>query len=330
MKDNSTEAGRISDRLIVYLRDQLKNPKIEYREPLMKLQGGYETSIYRFQLEGIGGDLSQHLVLRLYPQFYGTQNAIWESTVQNVLAGERYPVARVHQLCTDMNVLGGAFFIMDYIPGQPLMFAATEKVPELMGKIHATLHLIDPRPLIESFETQGVDHYEYSFNSRVNWLKNKAQKYPWIAKAVNWFVDNKPPEPALLSVCHGDFHALNILVNEGQVTGVLDWPGFAIADPVFDVANTLVLITIPSKYLIASMEGFSSVNWDLAAELYLSAYQAQRDLDLTNMDYYRVRRCLMGLIQGVEGQKIWQHPLIVADLVGYIEKITGILIEMPT
>ncbi len=51
------------------------------------------------------------------------------------------------------------------------------------------------------------------------------------------------------SICHGDFHPLNILVKEGQVTAVLDWPGFSIADPVLDVAYTVVLLTIPAKHL---------------------------------------------------------------------------------
>jgi len=142
-------------------------------------------------------------------------------------------------------------------------------------------------------------------------------------------MENRRPEPEHPAVCHGDFHALNILVHDGKVSGVLDWPGFAIADPVFDIANTIVLTTIPAKHLSASMEGFSSVDWDLAAELYLSAYRTRKKLDSTNLDYYRVRRCVMALIQGFEGQKVWQHPMIVRDLVGYILKTTSIQITLP-
>jgi aminoglycoside phosphotransferase (APT) family kinase protein len=110
---------------------------------------------------------------------------------------------------------------------------------------------------------------------------------------------------------------------------VLDWPGFAIADPVFDVANSIVLITIPSKHLAAPMGDFSPVDWDLMADLYLAAYRAHRSLDDTNLAYYRVRRCVMALVQGFEGQKVWQHPLIVRDLLAYILDITGIQIPVP-
>jgi hypothetical protein len=64
-------------------------------------------------------------------------------------------------------------------------------------------------------------------------------------------------------------------------------------------------------------------------ELYLAAYRRHRPLDSSNLDYYGVRRCVMSLVQGVEGQKVWQHPLIVKDLRAYILDITGIQITIP-
>ncbi|MBI9045500.1 MAG: hypothetical protein JEZ06_13500 [Anaerolineaceae bacterium] len=73
----------------------------------------------------------------------------------------------------------------------------------------------------------------------------------------------------------------------------------------------------------------SAFDWNLAAEQYLSAYQQIKELDQTNLDYYRVRRCLLALLEGVDGHKVWQHPLIVQDLIEYIQKITGLQIELP-
>ena len=103
----------LSDKLISYLRATLGNSALDFAAPLTRLQGGYEMSSYRFGLDGAPEELSRPLVLRLYPQFYGTGSAIWESTVQNGLAGQGYPVPQAHIVCTDMSVLGGAFFIMD-------------------------------------------------------------------------------------------------------------------------------------------------------------------------------------------------------------------------
>ena len=327
--ENVQEVNVLSAKLISYLRAKLGNPALDFASPLTRLQGGYETSTYRLELDGATDELSGPLVLRLYPQFYGTRSAIWESTVQDILAGEGYPVAQVHVICTDMSILGGAFFIMDHLPGQPLVAAPRENVPGLLGKTHAELHDIDPGPLIKTLDDKGIAEYDYRLTSRFDWLRDRADKLPWIRQGVNWLLDNRPPEPQRLAVCHGDFHALNILYADGKITGVLDWGGFAFADPVFDVANSIVLITISGKHLAASMGDFSSVDWDLVADLYLAAYRTHRSLDDTNLGYYRVRRCVMSLVQGVEGQKVWQHPLIVRDLLLTIHDVTGIAIEMP-
>jgi aminoglycoside phosphotransferase (APT) family kinase protein len=323
------DTAHISAKLIAYLRDELKNPEVDYAENLERLQGGYETAIYRFRLSGVQKEVSQSMVLRLYPKFYGIHNAIWESKVQNVLAQAGYPVARVHFVCTDMNILGGAFFIMDYIPGQTLMSARPDKVVEILGKTHAALHKIDPMGLIAGLKQAGIHDYVYGLDAHYNNLRERTKNLPWIQVGVKWLIDQRPPASDQPCVCHGDFHPLNILIKGGEVTGVLDWAGFVIADPAFDVANTLVLMTIPVKHLVDLPGDVSVVDWDLAAERYLSAYQQIKELDHTHLIYYRVRRCLLALLEGFEGQEVWQQPLIVRDLVNYIQITTGIHIELP-
>jgi aminoglycoside phosphotransferase (APT) family kinase protein len=319
----------LTDKFISYLRVKLENPNIDLASPLVRLQGGFETATYRFELENVPDELSRPLVLRLYPDFYGTKNAIWESTVQNLLFENGYPVAQSHLVCTDIFVLGGAFFIMDYLPGKILAAAPRDSVPDLLGRIHAELHNIDPTPLVDVLMNKGIPENEYRTTRRFDWIHDKAEQLPWFRQAANWLLEYRPPEPERLSVCHGDFHPFNLLYEGGEVTGVLDWPGFAIGDPVFDIANTIVIITISAKHLAGSMGDFSSIDWDLMADLYLDAYRDHRFMDETNLDYYRARRCMLALVQGVEGQQVWQHPLIVQDLLAYIFDITGIQISMP-
>jgi aminoglycoside phosphotransferase (APT) family kinase protein len=323
------DTAQISSKLIAYLRDELKNPDVDYAENLERLQGGYETAIYRFRLSDVKKEVSQRMVLRLYTKFYGIHNAIWESKVQNVLAQAGYPVARVHFVCTDMNILGGAFFIMDYIPGQPLMFARPETVVEILGKTHAALHKIDPMGIIARLKEVGINDYVYGLDSRFNNLRERTKNLPWIQVGVKWLIDQRPPESDQACVCHGDFHPLNILIKGGEIIGILDWAGFVIADPAFDVANTLVLMTIPVKHLVDLPGDVSVIDWDLAAERYLSVYQQIKKLDHTNLIYYRVRRCLLALLEGFEGQEVWQQPLIVRDLINYIQITTGIHIKLP-
>jgi aminoglycoside phosphotransferase (APT) family kinase protein len=192
------DTNEISDHLISYIRTDLKDA--EYGSGLEQLQGGYETATYRFRLKGVGDELSRHLVLRLYPPSYGTRNAIWESTVQNALAAEGFPVAKVHFACTDMTFLGGAFIVMDYIPGQQLLHASPQKMPEVLGETHAALHLIDPGPLIKTLKEKGIDEYEFGLDSRYDWLKTIAGELPWMSDGVSWLIDNRPPETERLAI----------------------------------------------------------------------------------------------------------------------------------
>lgn len=312
------------------MRNKLNNPLIDYESHPTQLQGGFETHIYRFQLKNAYKEYSNPLILRLYPKFYGSGNAVWESGIQNVLAAQGYPVAKAHLVCMDMFILGGAFFIMDFMPGQPLVSLPMEAVPHILGSTHATLHKIDPDTIIKSLVAHGIDESALRLSNRFGWLQEKANQFPWLKAAINWLIENRPPEPEQLSICHGDFHPLNILVQDGSVTGVLDWPGFLIGDPVLDIANTIVLSKIPFKYLAPTLGlDVSAINFETFIEAYLDAYQMEHALDQSHLAYYRVRRCVNAFIQGAEGQVVWQHPLIAQDLLAYIRSVTDIQITMP-
>ena len=324
------EGDQIAGRLIEYLRKKVGDPTLDYGSPLTQLRGGFETETYRFTLSGVREELSGPLVLRLYPPFYSGGRAVWESTVQNVLVDQGYPSAKVHFLCGDVSLLDGVFFIMDFLPGKPMIVAPMETIPQLLGETHAALHSIDPAPLLRALSEQGIDPSTCRPDKRSDWLKERAEKNPWIREGVDWLSKNRPPEPEHLAVCHGDFHPLNILVQDGKVTGVLDWPGLLVADPALDVAYTLVLMTVPLKHLSATLDPqLSSVDWDRSAQRYLHAYDTKKPLDRTHLDYYRARRCINALVEGVEGHEVWQHPPVVQDLVSVVRAITGLWITIP-
>ncbi len=331
MAQSSEKNDQISGKLLAYLIEELNDSSIAYDDPPVRLQGGYETATYRFKLQTVHEGLTKSLVLRLYPEAYGPENAVWESTIQNALAKEGYPVAKAHFLCKDKSILGGAFFIMDYLAGKPMITAPFETIPEILGKAHAALHSIDPEPLIKSLIKQGVDEYHFRLNNRFDYLQNTKKELPWICDGIDWLMRKRPPEPPRLAICHGDFHPLNILIQDGNVTGVLDWPGFLITDPALDIANSILLMTVPFKHLASSLLGldFESVDWEMGAQQYLDAYQTEIPFDGTNVEYYRVRRSIHALIEGFRGHQVWHQPLIVRDLIGFIYQATDIRISIP-
>lgn len=201
-----------------------------------------------------------------------------------------------------------------------MMTAPFETIPGMMGATHAHLHSIDPEPIVRTLGERGFEECRYRLSGRFDGLQDRARRHPWLCEGVDWLLENRPPEPTRLAICHGDFHPLNILVKDGRVTGVLDWPGFVVADPVLDIANTVTLTAISAKHLLR-LEA-----WEIAVEMYLDAYQAQRPLDLQDLDYYRARRCIIALADGAGGHQVWQHPGIVQDLIATTHELTGIRI----
>jgi len=326
IQPNEKNPAEISDKLIAYLRDELRDSKLDYDSPLTQIQEGFETFIYRFRLKNVKEELNQRLVLRLYPEYYGPEKAVWESSIPNSLADEGYPVPRAHIICTDKSILGGAFFIMEFLSGKPMM-TASKNVPELLGKVHIALHRIDPKPVIKALKKQGFKKNQYLFKKTLDNDLNTAKnsELPWVLDIAEWLIKKRPPEPKSLVICHGDFHPFNILIQEGKITGVLDWGGTLIADPAMDIANTIKLITIFSKYLPLGSE-YESVDWEKLSRLYLDAYRAQIPLDDTTLDYYGVVRSLRSLLEGVGGNQVLRHPPLVKDLLEFIHKITGIRI----
>ncbi|MGH2550867.1 MAG: phosphotransferase family protein [Thermomicrobiales bacterium] len=92
-----------------------------------------------------------------------------------------------------------------------------------------------------------------------------------------------PPDAVGQQLLHCDFHPLNVLVNDGQVSGVIDWSNAASGDPRLDVARTwaileLVEITFPnldqksSRFVLSEF----SRGW---REAYEEA-RGRRDLDI--------------------------------------------------
>jgi aminoglycoside phosphotransferase (APT) family kinase protein len=313
----------MSDNLLAYLRVELNDAGVSYCVRPTSLQGGYETQMFRFQLDNAPEELSGPLVLRVFPAYQGPERAIWECAVQNSLADQGYPAPQVYFAGTDAKLLGGPFVVMQFLPGETMLAAAPEKTPVLLGAAHATLHNLQVEPLIEALRSRGVEEQRLRFSRRLAWLSGRVAVHPWLAEAVQWLGDNRPPEPDQLSICHGDFHPLNILVDGDKVSAVLDWPGFSIADPAMDVAFTVVLLSIASSVLLPIE------NLDAMLACYYAAYDSVRPLDLEHLDYYRMVRCVMALVEGAEGQEVWTRPAVVLRLTEWIQEGAGIRVAVP-
>jgi aminoglycoside phosphotransferase (APT) family kinase protein len=318
--------SQIAERLLQYLRTELNNPEIEYGESITRLEGGFDTFIFKFQLSGIQKELSAPLVLRLFPEYREPEAAVGESELQNELAISGFPVPRVHFTCADKTILGGAFFIMDFVEGEDMLTAAAESFPEKLGELHASLHQIDVKPLLEEKGISEQEIQEMGLDGTFHWLNETAQNdYTWLGEVVAWLLKNRSPEPKRLSICHGDFHPMNILMKDGKVAGVIDWSGFKIADQVSDLANSINLVAIHGEQLLLLPQP-EIVN---IIERYVGSYLKQNPVSIEYVPYYRVLSCVISLLSGAAGQEQLRLPYAVKGATEYIHDITGIQITPP-
>ena len=309
----------LSARLLAYLRKALADDRLDYAEPPSRMRGGSQARIYRFGLSGASPDLARTaLILRLHPRSYGANRIVKEGLVQNGLARQSYPAPRVRAACADRSVLGGVFLVMEFRPGDLMLSAPPETVPGTLGETHAALHRINPRPILESLRAGGRRASEYRFERELALLRERTGRHPRLRPVVDWLSANRPPEPEPPSICHGDFHPLNVLVRNGEVTGVLDWSDAIAGDPALDVACTMLLMRVFGRRVLSPPEA------DRAAEEYLEAYRAPRPFDPGLLDYYRIRRCLIGLMDGADGQAAWRRPSIARELAADVLRVTGL------
>jgi aminoglycoside phosphotransferase (APT) family kinase protein len=318
---------KLSKNLIMYIRKELNQESADYLEPPVRLTGGYETLICRFQLSGVDESLSKPLVIRLFSERVDAEMILKESEIQNTLSGQDYPVPAVYLTCMDKSVLGGLFFIMDFCGGHTLNDSGLShsQVFGILGNLQARMHKIDIEVIEKRCTEIGADintlKYEFILEEyRAHFRSN----FPWMNKAVGWLFENCPKEPESLSICHGDFHPMNILYEDGKVQAVLDWSGFMIGDPAMDVARTEFLLSIPIKLLFPELEP------DQVKEIYLKAYRQTRPLDETNIAYYYAFRSISALSEGIGGHTLFGQPEIIQLLLASIHEITGIKIDIPS
>ncbi len=305
----------IENRFFKYLEEQLGPFTIE--EHLTQMKGGNEAYLYRFKVSGIEG-MEGTQVLRLFPSFYGDEKAEWEAMIQNLLHERGIPVPKSLLSSRDMGIIGGCFLVMDYIEGETIDPGDDMSILTLAAKTQARLHQLDGKPISERIFALGHSENSHNLTGRTNWLLGRAKNYPDMDEIFKWIIENRPPPAERLSVVHGDFHPMNLLVKDGKVEAILDWSGFMVDDPMAGLGWTIGLFLATSKHQTPPeiLNG--------AIQTYLDEYRTISPINDERLDYFIVFRLAMALLEGKDGQEWWKQPALIKNMVEEIEARTGI------
>ncbi len=215
------------------------------------LTSGWETELYGFTLEyrERSRSVSRRLVARLYPGRYAPQKAEHEFGVIRRLGEAGYSVPEVHDVETDLEVLGMPFITMDWIEGHSMMddFLGTPMEGlgphlEAFTKLFVDLHRIDPAlvfPESPSFADTS-EYLDLALERTRRGLEERGP--PWLRPVLDWLeVGKHGVSPGRFSVLHRDFHPGNIMVRPDGSHAVIDWGASSLGDFREDIMWTVLL-----------------------------------------------------------------------------------------
>lgn len=286
------------------LRDWLEEHhlKTDGSVPPTRLAGGSQNRLYR-----INGP-QRHYVLRCGPRHPRPQtNATLEREVRvlTALDGTDVPHARVLAVCLDDALLGGVFYVAEWIDGfnpsvaLPEIHAADPPVRHDMGlaaaAVLASLGAVDHaaiglgglgRP--EGFLERQVPRWLDELDSYGRFPGYVGHQFRGIDRVADWLDANRPRSwsPGLV---HGDYHLANLMyaLDGSRVVAVVDWEMATVGDPLLDLG--LLLATWPDgqhENPIAGAYG-NAPGYPPADEL-IRRYGEGSDRDLSALAWYEV------------------------------------------
>jgi aminoglycoside phosphotransferase (APT) family kinase protein len=331
----------VAERLLACLRARLGSG-IDFAAAPAALSGGFDTTVMAFRLNGAPAEWSGDLVLRVMSFAASAMRVRREAATHAALVEAGFPAPRILLAETDGEVLGRPFLIMERVPGETLWASIVgpngrlgrlPAMPRQLGEVHARLHGIPGEALLESARKFEVDSELVTLGGEVRRIRTRIEQagVTGLLPGASWLERNMPPPAQPEVICHGDFHPLNIIVQDDQVTGVIDWAQAIAAEPAFDVAASRVLARFANLSASLLMRGPVGLGRQLIFWQYERAYRAHRRLDTRNMRYFEAVRGLSALAFAGERPgpgNPWDVAHVRAALYRHFAEITGVHVRI--
>jgi aminoglycoside phosphotransferase (APT) family kinase protein len=270
----------------------------DYRGPLRveRFPAGQSNPTYKLSTE------ESTYVLRRQPAgvlMKGAHAIDREVRVQSALEAVDFPVPHVRAYCSDDEVIGTRFYIMDWVEGRIFWDACLPSVDLEsrrdyfleMSRTLARLHCVDYCSIgLQSFGRPG----NYVARQIARWSGQyeddtaHAGRSPDMERTAVWLRNHIPDEDTTC-VVHGDFRIDNVMFDSHapKIVSVLDWELSTLGHPLADLANFLMMFRLPPR-VVVGLAGISLAELNIPTELEcLDAYcNESRRSDFCGIDYY--------------------------------------------
>jgi aminoglycoside phosphotransferase (APT) family kinase protein len=258
MTESSSPPGIPSPaRLASWLNDHVPGGPVELTD-IQLIAGGRSNLTYRLTVSGPGAEGTRLLVLRRPPLGHVLPTAhdmSREFRVLSALAGTRVPVAPLVASCTDVEVIGAPFYVMEYVPGvvlrtrndtKALTEAQAADLSRRLAEMLAAIHGIDVNHVGLGDLGRGAGYLRRQLDRwQRQWELSATQDRPGYTQLVERLTAALPAE-GQTTLVHGDYRLDNVLVTldpQPRITAVVDWEMATLGDPLADLGLTLVYWT---------------------------------------------------------------------------------------
>ncbi|WP_298164550.1 phosphotransferase family protein [Novosphingobium sp.] len=213
----------------------------------------------------------------------------------DLYAARLLPLAEPLWLAKDFPGVDADFYVMQALPGEvPSSFlgAGNASIPESlilqMAEQMARLHSLELSSLsayLDRFESPTVasDTVESCYRRQIaEWRDYFHQAghlpSPFVTYLLDWLGRNVPADPRRPVLLHGDLNIHNVLAENGQITGILDWECAMIGAPEQDLAyvRPILLQHIEWERFLAHYQACGGRQVNAAAMNFCMAFSAMR------------------------------------------------------
>ncbi len=217
------------------------------------------------------------------------------------------PVPRAVALCTDREVIGAPFYLMEPVDGVVVRDRLPRELADDPGAPRAcAFALIDALASIHAFDwrTGGLGDFGkpdgYLARQVPRWLgqlaRYKTRPLPEVDAAARW-LDAHIPEMHALALIHGDYKLDNVMFAPRlpvELIAVVDWEQSTIGDPLVDLGWVVGLWIEPGERPTPAGASPFAPDADLPTRAELIARYADRTgRDVSNVAFY----CVLGLFK---------------------------------
>jgi aminoglycoside phosphotransferase (APT) family kinase protein len=302
------------DRLAEYMAAHVDG--FEGPVTVRQFKGGQSNPTYQVLTPGAKYVLRRKPPGKLLPSAHAVDR---EYRVISALHAAGFPVARPYCLCTDDEVIGTMFYVMELVEGRVFWVPDVPGVDrdertaiyDAMNDTIARLHGFDYRAAgLEDFGKPAGYVTRQIKRWSGQYVQSETRKVDEMERLMAWLPEACPPDSGA-SIVHGDFRLDNMIIHptEPKVLAVLDWELSTLGDPVGDFTYHLMPYHMPRSDGGAGTG--SLVGVDLGAlgipamEDYIAAYCRRTGRDgIGNLDFYFAYNFfrLAAILQGIVGR----------------------------